>query len=519
MQKNSRTLKRALIIGIPVLVIIIGIAAAAVGGDSTPAYEFTTVTRSSVIQEVSVTGRVKPAESAKLAFEKLGKVTAIHVAVGDQVAAGDALVALDSSELLAQLEQAHADVAAQRAKLNELLLGTRDEEIAVQKTKVQNSKVGLADAKNNLINTIQDGYTKADDAVYNKVDQFILNPKSQNPELSFTLTDQILKENLEAKRKNLETTLPAWALSLMTLTTESSLSAYAAAAKTNLNAVKSFLDLAGAAVNSLTPEGVLIQAVIDGYKADVLAARTNVNTAIANLTAANEKLSSAESGLLLAEQELTLLEAGSLSDAIVAQEALFQKAEANVAFYNAQLAKNTLRAPFAGIITEKNAKVGEIISANTTTIGIISEAEFEIETFTPEADIAKIKLGDAADVTLDAYGRDEFFTAAVAAIDPAETIIEGVSTYRVTLRFLQKDERVRSGMTAKITIATARRDNVLVIPLRALIRRNGVDMVRILRGDDVAEIPVTVGLRGSEGNAEIIGGLHEGDAVITFFQE
>ena len=51
----------------------------------------------------------------------------------------------------------------------------------------------------------------------------------------------------------------------------------------------------------------------------------------------------------------------------------------------------------------------------------------------PEADIAKVAIGDLASSTLDAYGSYVDFPAQVTMIDPAETVIEGVPTYKVTL--------------------------------------------------------------------------------------
>ena len=52
-----------------------------------------------------------------------------------------------------------------------------------------------------------------------------------------------------------------------------------------------------------------------------------------------------------------------------------------------------------------------------------------------------------ADVTLDAYGSGVIFQARVDIIDPAETVLDGVPPYKVTLDFVSADPRIRSGMT------------------------------------------------------------------------
>ncbi len=134
----------------------------------------------------------------------------------------------------------------------------------------------------------------------------------------------------------------------------------------------------------------------------------------------------------------------------------------------------------------------------------------------PEVDVAKITIGDKAEVTLDAYGDTTVFPAAVSSIDPAETVIEGVPTYKVTLYFNDRDERVRSGMTANLDILTERREGVFRIPSRAVTTKDGKKIVRVPDISGLREVVVETGLRGSDGSIEIVSGLSEGDEVVTF---
>jgi len=164
--------------------------------------------------------------------------------------------------------------------------------------------------------------------------------------------------------------------------------------------------------------------------------------------------------------------------------------------------------------------VGEAVSINVPVAKVISASGFEVEVNIPEADIAKVKLGDKSKVTLDAYGDDALFEAEVVSIDPAETIIEGVATYKTTLQFSEKDDRIKSGMTANLDILTAERHSVIAIPQRAVITKDGQKTVRLL-GDnnEVTEVNVQTGLRGSDGKIEILSGVNEGDKVITLTKE
>lgn len=97
-------------------------------------------------------------------------------------------------------------------------------------------------------------------------------------------------------------------------------------------------------------------------------------------------------------------------------------------------------------------------------------------------------------------------------------MIEGVPTYKVTLQFDEKDERIKSGMTANLDITTNRHDNAISVSQRAIITKNNEKFVRVLEGQTIKEKPVKVGIKGSDGNIEITEGLIEGEKVVDFIQ-
>jgi len=237
----------------------------------------------------------------------------------------------------------------------------------------------------------------------------------------------------------------------------------------------------------------------------------------------------------LAEQELELKKAGTMEEQIAAQEAQVDKARAEKDQYKAQLSKTIIYSPISGVVTKRNLEPGEIVSANTTVFSIISDVNFsapsssagkqggpasgwEIEADVPEVDIAKLEIGDIAKITLDAYGDEIFFSAVIVAIDPAETLVEGVPSYKTTLQFEKEDNRIRPGMTANLDIVTEKKDGVIVIPQRAVISKNGQKFVRVVSGEVTEEREVKTGLRGSYGDIEILEGIEEGDKVITFMK-
>lgn len=499
-----------------VIVLIIIVLFFIFGKGNTEPYEFIITEKGSLIQEVDVTGKIKPVTEVELAFKNGGKIAQIYAEVSDKVFIGQTLLRLDNGDSYAQLQWAEAQLRAQQAKLDELKRGSRPEEIQIQTIKVENAKKSLTDAKQGVIDKLQDSYIKSDDAIRNKTDQMFNNPRSENPDLKLLNTSSQTKIDLEWKRFVIEKMFSPWKISLGNLSVNNNLESDIATAKKNLSDIKSFLESLAFTLNETSAGPTITQTTLDGWKSDISTARTNLSTVIINLSTAEEKLRTAESSLSLAEEELALEKAGTSSEQIRAQEAEIEKAQADINRYQAELSKTIIYSPINGIITKQDGKIGEIVSANTNIISVMSDSIYQIEVDIPEADISKIKIGDKAKFTLDSYGDEILFDAFVIKIDPAETVIEGVSTYKTTLQLEKNDERIRSGMTANLDIMTAQKENIIAIPQRAVISKNGDKFVRVFEGTVVVEKIVKTGLRGSNGDVEILSGLNEGEKVITY---
>ncbi|OGF73332.1 hypothetical protein A2W57_02965 [Candidatus Giovannonibacteria bacterium RIFCSPHIGHO2_02_43_16] len=462
--------------------------------------ETVTVAKGELVQEVSVTGKVKPSESVNLGFDRGGRITRVPAKVGDRVLPGQKLVEIYNADLISELQEAEAGLKSEEAELEELKKGTRLEDIKISEAKFE-------DARQSVFDYIQDSYTKADDAIHNKVDQFFSNPRSPNPQLNFSTFSQ-LEADLESGRIAVENRFKTWNASLLKINPDSNMYVFSAEALESLKFIKSYLDTVAIAINGLEPAPSLTQTQINGYKSDVSTARTNVNTAISNI-------SGASSDLKIAERELAKDLAGSTAEEILAQEASVEKARAGVNNIKAQISKTIISSPIKGIVTKQDAKAGEIVNASSPVVSVISDASFQVEANLPETDVSKVKINDSAKLTLDAYGSDTAFAAKVISIDPAETIIEGVSTYKITFEFDKEDERIRSGLTANIDILTEKKEGVLAVPQRAILTQDGSKIVRVQRSDGrVDEVPVELGLFGSDGRVEILSGLEEGTKVI-----
>ena len=438
-----------------ILIIILIVLYFIFGHKNTVTTPFVLAEKGNIKEVVSVTGNVKPLSDVSLAFERGGRVASINVAVGDKVYVGETLASISNGDLVANLDQANANLKKALAQYQDVKTGTRAEEITLQETQVAKATQDLAQAKISLISAVKDSSTQADDALRNKIYSLFIDPSKYRAKLSFT-TDTFLQGDIEKGKDTLSDNLDSWYQSLAKLNSDSDLEVYYNTAKTNLVSVKNLLDECADAVNRLSPSSSFIpQNQIDVWKSNISMARTSINSAIDGLTASYDAYKSLVSALKISQDQLVIKQAGSSAGEISSAEASNEAAQAGVASAEAELAKSMIKSPIDGVITNIVPKLGEIVPANQNVISVISYGDYEVEAFVPEADISKVKIGNLASTTLDAYGSGVNFETAVIKIDPAATVIDSVPTYKVTLKFTNQDERVKSGMTANIDILTA----------------------------------------------------------------
>jgi RND family efflux transporter MFP subunit len=480
--------------------------------------DLVTAQKRNIVEEVSVTGNVKPFSDLDLSFELGGQISRVNVLVGDKVYQGKYLASLSNGDLAAAVEQAKAGLKIAQANLSSLKNGATPEQIAVNQSQVEKATNDLANAKISLVNSIKDAYTKSDDAVRNYADLMINNPNSSNSTLQFA-TDFQLQNNILSERQSIETALTSWETSISNFNSNSDLNASIREANLNLVAIQTFLQNLAFAVNKLSPNSSISQTLISQWKANVSTARTSIDLAVDNFSSASALYQSAISSLNIANSQLTLTKTGATSDQLQALEATVEQAQADVDAAQANLDKTIIIAPIGGIVTNVAAKVGQTMQPGMSAISLISYGQYDVESYVPEADIAKIKIGDVATTTLDAYGSDTFFETSVIKIDPGETVIEGVPTYKVTLKFASSsDSRIKSGMTANLDILTEQKNAVLSVPSRSVY---SVDIQKYVKSADpknpnkITDIPVVTGIRGVDGYIEIISGLKEGDQIVA----
>ncbi len=490
--------------------IIVGIGYWYVSKPAQSSANFSPAHTQALTEEVSVNGPVTSAAAVDLAFERSGKIVQVNAQVGDTVSSGATLVSLESADLAAQLAGAKATLASQEAKLAELQKGSRPEDITIAETQVSNAQAALDDAHKNIADEIEDAYTKSDQAIHNTADKFFSNPKTSNPRITFILGDSQLEIDLENSRPVMEAVLTSWRSSI------DGGNATAPDAKRNLDQLRDFLSKVASALSNAVISNQDSQVTIESWKVEIVAARTNLNTAYAAITTGENTTHNAESALKSAQNQLALKQAGFTPEQISSQRAAVDGAQAAVDSAQAQLGKTVIRAPINGVITRQDAHMGAIASPNMPIVSMISNTAFQIEALVSETEVAKIHAGEEVSVTLDAYGNGASFAATVASVNPGATTNQGVSSYRIVIQFKEKDGRVKTGMTANAEIITAQKENVLAVPWNSVLERGGTSFILVKnQNGQVVEREIKTGIRSGD-MIEVISGLQEGERVASF---
>lgn len=195
-------------------------------------------------------------------------------------------------------------------------------------------------------------------------------------------------------------------------------------------------------------------------------------------------------------------------------------AELNLESAELNLEKAEIVAPFDGVVTDITITEGQEISAATLAtpaISLVDTSEAQIRGFIDEIDVALVKIGQAASITLDAL-RNEEVMGEVVFVSLAGTIRAGVVSYATTITLDEPVAGLRDGMSATAGVIIERRDDVLLIPNRAIGGTLANPRVSVLIDGQIEEREITLGL--SDGiNTEVLSGLEEGAEVVLTTSE
>lgn len=503
-------------------------------GSQPAAPTFDTVARGNVSTGVSATGALAARSSEQLGFAQGGKLTSVKVKVGQKVEAGDVLATIDSKTARSTLKQAEANIDAQAAAL----AGSSDNPA------IQSAAATLAQARHVVLESKQQAA-----AVQDADDTAISRAKKQKR------TDEDAKDDAQDAVDDANDACDT--------------------ARENAGRATAAAEAAAMTPNPADPGASAAAAIIaSSAAATATTVCGGVGSAEAGVSAAKQRIVADQSAIVAAEQRKRVDDAGgdlaeananqgvvtarnAYNAAVAArphtldqQQALVEAAQAQADAAQKAVDDTTLRAPVAGTVSAVNGNKGEYVSPSTGTSAlapgskaaipgasgagaaaaagpasptrpggtqlIVLSGLDQLQVVLPfeESDAAQIKKGQAVDVQLDAVP-DLEVKGTVASIAPSATPIAGVVTYYATVNLDTRDPRERDGQTARVTVLTQQRDQVLTVPNTAVRQQGGSSTVVVYEpSGDQRTVSFEAGLVGPD-RTEVVSGLNEGDRVVV----
>ncbi|MDQ7093405.1 efflux RND transporter periplasmic adaptor subunit [Desulfosporosinus sp. PR] len=239
----------------------------------------------------------------------------------------------------------------------------------------------------------------------------------------------------------------------------------------------------------------------------------------------------AQADLKTAEAQVSQANAGPSSTDVQLAQNQVDQAKTTLSSAQEALDSAVIKAPADGTVTAVNGQVGGSpsgssgngssgnsqgsSSGSSAFISMIGTSDtMQVVVPVNQVDIAKVSVGQSANITLDAY-QGQTFSGSVTQVSPTGTSQSGVTTFNVTVNVANQDNEMKSGMSANVTIIVAEKQNVLTVPSSAIHTNGSQETVSLLSSGSSVPVVRTVQTGLDDGkNVEVVQGLEEGDKVV-----
>ncbi|WP_340680246.1 efflux RND transporter periplasmic adaptor subunit [Paraglaciecola sp.] len=192
--------------------------------------------------------------------------------------------------------------------------------------------------------------------------------------------------------------------------------------------------------------------------------------------------------------------------------AQYQSAQATLALAELDLKEATITAPISGFIAERNAKVGNLTESfqRARMFHIVQQQDLYGIVYLPEKELSRVHKEQKALLDLTAFGGK-----------PVEAVIERISpvidpktgTFKVTLRVPNHNHLLKSGMFAQVKLNYDTRDNVILLPRKALLAIDNSINVFVVKDGIATKTPIEIGYQEGE-FVEVVSGLTGNEQVV-----
>lgn len=367
-------------------------------------------------------------EEISIVSEFGGRIAGLDVDEGDEIAAGQVLVELDTSLLDAQMLQAEAAVGAAEANLANIKAGTHPAKILAAQAALHQTIAERSAAE-----------TAWQDAVAILADPQEIDARIVEAQASVDVAEvqieqaeaQLAAAEVERDQYRARGSMQEkWQYVIYDYQVEAARAAIESA-KANYRGTKETL----AALHAL---------------------RENPLVIVSQVHLAEAQYQMAVAGVAVAIAELDELKAGPTPEEIAMAEAQIAQAEAAVAAVQTQVAKMTLESPIDGIVTSRSAHSGEAALAGATLLTLANLDEVKLTVYIPENELGRVYLGQEIEVQVDSFP-GQVFTGTVSYISQqAEFTPKNVQTeeervnmvFAVRVRLPNPNHALKPGMPA-----------------------------------------------------------------------
>ncbi len=475
-------------------------------------------------ESATASGQIAARQEAALSLAASGIVDQVLVDVGDRVSAGDVLVQLDRATLEHAVASAQADVTVAQANLDKLLAGADTADLASAEAAVASAQVKLDD--------LRDGPT-AEEIAASAASVKAAQANTWGASGKVQASNEVSEADILAAEADLQDALDQQQAAHDTWVRLADCAVNDAGIHTCTPTDSDRMDAVTQNVEAANAQVAIAQARLEELRspdsnnvassqASLASSAAQYDAAIARhdalLTGASvAEIAAAEADLANVQAALDKLRDGASDTDLKMQEIRLAQAETTLQDAQLKLAKATLTAPFAGVVTAVHISEGELASG--LAVEIVNPDSLEAVLSVDEIDVGQLAVGQPAIVTLETWPNEEI-AGEITAVAPSAANNGGLVTYEVHLSLADTALPVRVGMTTNANLLTDSREDVLLVPNAALTadREQGTYTVNLVHTaadgtTSLTPVEVSIGLKDNR-NTQITDGLVTGDVVL-----
>lgn len=230
------------------------------------------------------------------------------------------------------------------------------------------------------------------------------------------------------------------------------------------------------------------------------------------LDAAAVSLAQAKSAYNIAKKHLDALNAVGKQDALKSAGGQLTSAKGKMLASEAQLSYSEIRSPIDGVVTDRPLYPGEMASTSTPLLTVMDVSQVIAKAHVPQSDAVLLRKGDQASLTVP--GVDQSIPGKVALVSPA--LDPNSTTVEIWVQANNRDQLLRPGMTAQLSIVAQTVKDAVMVPTAALLNASGGDaQVMVVDSQSVAQSrDVKTGIQNGD-EVQILSGIKPGEQVVS----